>query len=271
MCCSEEAAGWPGLDLECGAPAWPLLAQGTPAGSFPAPAGRPLTCCTCAPTWPSTTSPHPSSTLKKPWWWREVGCRPSLLAALVGLLHVLLGRVLNSCCEGAMRPVECLPTLAALAAAHPPLQCRMLPAEPPGSPPSTLSPPSLSWACSCWPRVREGSPGCWALGGIQSPSPAAHAHKAMLLCCMDAPRLLPPRLLLILHPAGRVLRSLGLPVALSVLPSSAGLLMAGIALWPAPASGTRGRLLRPACPDARCTRCCCPRTLNLVLAQVLRD
>ena len=26
VCCSEEAAGWPGLDLECGAPAWPLLA-----------------------------------------------------------------------------------------------------------------------------------------------------------------------------------------------------------------------------------------------------
>ncbi|KAL4425483.1 hypothetical protein ABPG75_009499 [Micractinium tetrahymenae] len=43
---------------------------------------------------------------------------------------------------------------------------------------------------------------------------------------------------------GRVLRSLGLPAALSVLPSIAGLLMAGIALWPAPASVAAAEVLR---------------------------
>lgn len=47
----------------------------------------------------------------------------------------------------------------------------------------------------------------------------------------------------VLCPAGRALRFLGLPVALSVLPTSAGLLMAGIALWPAPASGEKGQAI----------------------------
>ena len=37
--------------------------------------------------------------------------------------------------------------------------------------------------------------------------------------------------------AGRVLRHLGLPLALGILPAAAGLLMAGIALWPVPAAG----------------------------------
>ena len=43
----------------------------------------------------------------------------------------------------------------------------------------------------------------------------------------------------LLPSAGRVLRLLGLPAALSVLPTAAGLLMAGIALRPAPSSGGR--------------------------------
>ena len=37
--------------------------------------------------------------------------------------------------------------------------------------------------------------------------------------------------------AGRVLRYLGLPTALSITPAAAGLLMACIALWPTPGSG----------------------------------
>lgn len=61
-----------------------------------------------------------------------------------------------------------------------------------------------------------------------------------------------------LHPAGRVLRWLGLPLALSVLPSSAGLLMAGIALWPAPASGTPTRLPRMPWLGVRCMRSIVP-------------
>lgn len=82
---TEEGVAHPGVERpyfgpEHGVPAY------QPASADPGPAARPLICCTCAPTWRLTTSSHPSSTLRRVWWWQEVGSgQAAALPALVAL------------------------------------------------------------------------------------------------------------------------------------------------------------------------------------------
>lgn len=121
----------------------------------------------------------------------------------------------------------------------PPPQCRTPPAALPGLPPSTPPRPCSSCCSSCWPQVRV------CVARRQGPPCAIQQ------CCCGACSAGAALTFGIPLPAGRVLRHLGLPTALSVLPVAAALLMACIALQPAPTTGAS----RFACGAAQRSAC----------------
>lgn len=80
--------------------------------------------------------------------------------------------------------------------------------------------PRRAWACA------------WACTAVRSSAP------------MRSPADCPPACLVLPPTAGHVLRHLGLPIALSVLPTSAGVLLAVIAAWPAPVTVAAAEVCR---------------------------